>query len=340
MTATFDSARRTSALAAEASEHDGPGGRAGRMCPADYLYLPTVFDRPPEFTAEVLYVVGGLYGNLPALDCVERLAGAERATVIFNGDFHWFDADRDWFAEIEQRVARHRAIRGNVETEIARATDVGAGCGCAYPASVGEDVVRRSNEMLLDLRSTAQTLAGAAERMAAMPMHLAVEVGGLRVGIVHGDAAALAGWSFACDALERPATRAMLNAVRKASRIDLFASTHTCLAVLRDFRLPAGRLTIINNGAAGMPNFSGGRVGLVSRIATTPSPHRPLYGIVRDGIHIDAIALPYDNEAFLRRFLARWPAGTAANLSYFERITAGPGHTVAQAAPTPTTANA
>ena len=218
MTATFDSARRTSALAAKAAEHDGPGGRAGRMCPADYRYPHAVFDRPPEFATGVLYVVGGLYGNLPALDCVERLAGAERAMVIFNGDFHWFDADRDWFAEIEQRVARHRAIRGNVETEIARATDVGAGCGCAYPASVGEDVVRRSNEMLLDLRSTAQTLAGAAVRIAALPMHLVAEVGGLRVGIVHGDAAALAGWSFAYDALEKPAARAMLDAVREASR--------------------------------------------------------------------------------------------------------------------------
>jgi hypothetical protein len=340
VTVTLDPARRTGALAAEAAEHDGRDVRAGRMCPADYRYPPSVFDRAPDFAADVLYVVGGLYGNLPALDCVERLAGAERATVVFNGDFHWFDADRDWFAEIEQRVARHRAIRGNVETEIARATDIGAGCGCAYPASIGEDVVRRSNEMLLDLRSTAQTLAGAAERMAALPMHLVAEVGGLRVGIVHGDAAALAGWSFACEALERPAARAMLDAVREASRIDLFASTHTCVAALRDFGLQAGRLTVINNGAAGMPNFSGGRVGLISRIAAAPSPHPPLYGIEREGIHIDAIALPYDSEAFLRHFLARWPEGTAAHLSYFERITAGPDHTVARAAPAPATGNA
>jgi hypothetical protein len=337
---SFDPARLPRTLAMEVSPPGAPDERAGRMCPADYRYPPSVFDRAPDFAADALYVVGGLYGNLEALDCVEHLAGAERATVVFNGDFHWFDADRDWFAEIEQRVARHRAIRGNVETEIARATDVGAGCGCAYPASVGEDVVRRSNEILLDLRSTAQTLAGAAERMAELPMHLVAEVGGLRVGIVHGDAAALAGWSFAYDALERPAARAMLDAARKATRIDLFASTHTCLAALRDFGLQAGRLTVINNGAAGMPNFSGGRVGLVSRIAATPSPHRPLYGIVREDIHIDAIALPYDSAAFLRRFLARWPEGTAAHLSYFERITAGPDHTVARAAPAPATANA
>jgi hypothetical protein len=326
---------RAAAAPAAAGPHSAPDERAGRTCPADYRYAPSALDRTPEFAADVLYVVGGLYGNLAALDRVERLADSEAATVVFNGDLHWFDADRDWFAEVERRVARHRAIRGNVETEIARSNDVGAGCGCAYPASVGEAVVRRSNEIAIELRRTAQALGGAAERMAALPMHLVAEVGGLRVGIVHGDATSLAGWSFARDALERPAARTMLEAVRRAARIDLFASTHTCLAVLRDFQLRAGRLTIVNNGAAGMPNFSGGRFGLVSRIAATPSPHRPLYGIVRDGVHIDAIPLPYDSDAFLRRFLARWPKGSAAHTSYFQRITTGPDHSIARAAPAP-----
>ena len=329
MRAPLDPARP----AAAAGRRRGQDERAGRTCPADYRYAPSVLDRAPEFAAEVLYVVGGLYGNLPALDCVERLADSEGATLLFNGDFHWFDADRDWFAEIERRIARHRAIRGNVETEIARSNDIGAGCGCAYPASVADAVVRRSNEIAIALRRTTQTLAGAAERMAALPMHLVAEVGRLRVGIVHGDATSLAGWSFAHDALERPEARPMLDAVRRAAQIDLFASTHTCLAVLRDFQLPAGRLIIINNGAAGMPNFSGSRFGVVSRIAVAPSPQQPLYGIVRDGVYIDAIPLPYDGEAFLRRFLARWPQGSAAHASYFRRIATGPDHSIGQAAP-------
>ncbi len=325
--------RLSPVLAADPVAHDRRDQRAGRTCPADYRYTPSVFDRLPEFAADVLYVVGGLYGNLPALDCVERFADEEGATVVFNGDFHWFDADRDWFAEIERRVARHRAIRGNVETEIARTNDVGAGCGCAYPASVAEDVVRRSNEIAIELHRTAQAFPAAAERLAALPMHLVAEVGGLRVGIVHGDAVTLAGWSFAYDALDHPAARAMLDAERRAARIDVFASTHTCLPVLRDFQFGAGRLTIINNGAAGMPNFAGGRIGVISRIAATPSPRRPLYGLVREGIHIDAIPLPYDNDGFLRRFLARWPKGSTAHAAYFQRITVGPDHSLARAAP-------
>ncbi len=308
---------------------------AGRMCPADYRYPPSVFDRPAELTADVLYVVGGLYGNLAALDQVERLAAGERAaaTIVFNGDFHWFDAEPAWFAEIARRVARHRATRGNVESEIARGGDIGAGCGCAYPASVDEDVVRRSNEILADLRRTATADPGTAGRLNALPMHLVAEVGGLRIGIVHGDAHALAGWSFAHDALDDPAAPALLNAVYRAARVDVFASTHTCLAALRDFALPAGRLTVINNGAAGMPNFSGLRIGLISRIATTPSPHRPLYGIERDGVHIDAIPLAYDHDAFLGRFLARWPAGSAAHASYAGRIVSGPAYEIGQAKP-------
>jgi hypothetical protein len=162
-------------------------------------------------------------------------------------------------------------------------------------------------------------------------------IGGRRVGIVHGDATALAGWSFAHDALAKPSALAALDSVRRAAKIDVLASTHTCLAVLRDICLPAGRLTIVNNGAAGMPNFCAPRFGLVSRIATTPSPHPPLYGLVRDGVHIDAIPLHYDDQAFLARFLARWPEGSAAHASYFQRITAGPDYSVTQAMPQPAT---
>jgi hypothetical protein len=41
--------------------------RPGRRCPAAYGYSPRTLAREAEFGAEVLYVIGGLYGNLPAL---------------------------------------------------------------------------------------------------------------------------------------------------------------------------------------------------------------------------------------------------------------------------------
>jgi hypothetical protein len=278
-------------------------------------------------------MVGGLYGNLAAAQAVERLAAAERGevAVVYNGDFHWFDASDYWFDAVEQAVSPHRALRGNVETEIARPADIGAGCGCAYPASVGDDVVARSNQILRELRIVAARAPAACARLAGLPMHFVAEVGRLRIGIVHGDATSLAGWGFTHEVLGSPTAPDALADLRRRSRIDVFASTHTCLALLHDAMLPGGRLTVINNGAAGMPNFAGTHHGLISRIANTPSPHRPVYGLVRDGVHIDAIAVDYDHRVFLDRFLARWPAGSPAHLSYAHRIIEGPAYVIAQA---------
>ncbi len=305
---------------------------AGRVCPRDYTYPPTVFAREPDFAAETLYVVGGLYGNLAALETIELLATRERNAPVlaFNGDFHWFDAEAGWFAEVESAIAPYGALRGNVESEIARKGDIGAGCGCAYPASVDAQVVERSNIILRQLRPQASPHARA--RLGALPMHLVARVGDLRIGIVHGDAGALAGWRFAHDALDDPTNATWLADVRAASRVDIFASTHTCLAALRDFQLATGRLTVINNGAAGMPNFAGTRFGIVTRIATTPSPVATLYGLERDGLFIDALAVHYNEDAFLARFMARWPQGSAAYLSYFARIVEGPDYSLARAA--------
>lgn len=305
---------------------------AGRVCPSDYTYSPRVFTRAPDFSTETLYVVGGLYGNLAALAAIERLAAQERAppTIVFNGDFHWFDSEPAWFAAIERGVAPYRALRGNVETEIARAEDIGAGCGCAYPETVADTVVERSNEILAELR--AQTPPASRDRLRDLPMHLVASVGDLRVGIVHGDAQALAGWRFAPDYLDNPKRRAWLADARAGSRTDVFACTHTCVAALRDFALDDGRLTIINNGAAGMANFSGTRFGVISRVATSPSPRPALYGMQRDGVHIDALAVDYDQDAFLDRFLKRWPEGSPAHASYYRRIVDGPDYPITQAA--------
>ena len=159
-------------------------------------------------------------------------------------------------------------------------------------------------------------------------MHLVAAVGGLRVGIVHGDAVSLAGWRFAHDALDS-AGAAWLADVRARSR-STCSPRPTCLAALREFALP-DRLTVINNGAAGMANFRGSTCGLISRIATRPSPHATLYGIARDGVFIDAIAVEYDLAAFLARFDRRWPEGSPAHASYHRRIVAGPSYRIEQA---------
>jgi hypothetical protein len=299
---------------------------AGRICPVDYRYPPSAFAREAEFRADTAYVVGGLYGNRPALDTIERLVAKEpgEVSVVFNGDFHWFDATPERFEDIDRRVSEHRALRGNVETELARSGDIGAGCGCAYPDSVDNGTVERSNLILVRLRQCVDVLPGTRERLAHLPMMLTAYVGGLRIGIVHGDAESLSGWRFSIDALDLPTSRRWLEEVRSASRIDMFASSHTCLPALRDFSLDSGRLTVINNGTAGMPNFRGEHYGVLTRIGVRSSPHPTLYGIKRDGVFVEALPVPYDQRQWLREFVDDWPPGSPAYDSYYSRITDGP----------------
>lgn len=150
----------------------GAGNVAGRSCPASYGYGAGVFRRAPDFATDTLYVIGGLYGNPEALDAIEAMAALEGqgTTLAFNGDFHWFDADGAVFADINRRVLRHIALRGNVETELA-ADDAGFGCGCGYPDDVGDDEVERSNQILLRLRATAMRHPHERLLMGALPMH-------------------------------------------------------------------------------------------------------------------------------------------------------------------------
>ncbi len=321
---------------AAALRNDGAReAQPGRTCPVSYRYPPRVFDRAPELETETLYVVGGLYGNLEALAAVKALAAREPepVTLLFNGDFHWFDADRADFARVTAEVLEHPALRGNVETEIAN-DDSGAGCGCAYPSDVSDAEVGRSNEILATLRRTAAGIPGMRERLGALPMHLVARVGDARLGIVHGDAASLAGWGFARDRLDDAAHHRWIRSAFAEARVDIFASTHTCVPAFRAYEWEGARGVIANNGAAGMPNFRGTRHGLLTRIAMRAfaGPER-LYGLEAAGAHVEALRIDFDPERWLERFLAHWPAGSPAHDSYHRRIAEGPRFALEESAP-------
>lgn len=304
-------------------------GRAqpGRHCPRHYGYSPAVFARPTELEARSLYIVGGLYGNPFALEAVLAMARRESATLVFNGDFNWFNVDPAEFEGVNETVLQHVALRGNVETEIA-GEDAGAGCGCGYPEWVGDAEVERSNAILARLRETARGHPQLRERLAGLPMHLVAEIGGLRVGIAHGDAQSLAGWQFSQEALrERPERAQVLLA---GAGVDVFACTHTCLPVMQDFVTPRGTALVVNNGAAGMPNFCGTHFGLATRIAAEPCGEA-LYGTRLGALVVEAVPVHYDHEAWLARFDCVWPEGSPASLSYRKRIASGPAYEPDQA---------
>lgn len=311
----------------------------GRSCPLRYRYGATALASAPEVTADTLYVIGGLYGNRRALDAVETLARNEAgpARLCFNGDFHWFDTDDGAHAEINARVLAHDALQGNVEAEFGSPDDA-AGCGCAYPEDVDAGVVARSNLIHRQLKATAARQPARLAQIAALPMFRRYGVGPARVGVVHGDAESLAGWRFDVAALDAPAALPWLRQVFQQAQLDVFASTHTCLPALRTLRR-AGRsdAVVVNNGAAGMPNFRGELTGLCTRIATTPAPaavlHEQRLVSAAGEVFVALLTLAYDAPRWQAEFEAQWPPGSAAHQSYFERITRGPGYTPAQAGP-------
>jgi hypothetical protein len=307
------------------------GAAPGRSCPLHYRYGAHALRRSEaDLVTDTLYVAGGLYGNRCALDALERMVEADTgARVLFNGDFHWFDVDPAGFADVQRRVLAHAAIAGNVEAELADG-EGDAGCGCAYPDEVPDAVVERSNLIHARLSHTARHDPHWRGELAALDYWRCAQVGDARIGVVHGDAHALAGWSFDAPALHEPARRTAHEAAFTAAQCDVFASSHTCRSALARF---GEHRAVINNGAAGMPCFRGRLHGVVTRIALTPSPTGALYGLRIGALHVDALPIHYDITAWLDEFSAQWPAGSAAALNYLDRITGGPSWTLEDALP-------
>lgn len=316
---------------------------AGRVCPPSYRYNPSTFRRPPDGQANTIFVVGGLYGNLEALHALERLLDREAGAhgnpmVVFNGDFHWFDLDPRRFLAVHEAVMRMGTVvlRGNVETEL-QSVSSSAGCGCAYPADVSDAVVNCSNQILGNLKNTAmQVLSDGISDLASLPMHHVAQVADRRVGIVHGDAESLAGWSFSQSNLDSPEERTHLCEMLDAASVDVFASSHTCTPVVRKVQRATEMTIVANNGAAGMPNFLFTQFGVITRISATPCPpslqtsliHRTVLPRANGGceLYIEAHRLNYDALAFLSAFLRDWPPGSAAHQAYHTRLTQGPSN--------------
>ena len=322
----------------------------GRQCPLRYRYSPAIFRNEASLETETLYVIGGLYGNVEALRALQKMQREEerhgrKVTQVFNGDFHWFDIESADFREIGESVLEHTAITGNVEAELER----GAECGCNYPAYVDQTTVDQSNAILRRLQMTARNFPELLQRYAVLPMHLTVQVGAARIGILHGDPESLAGWKFSVENMEpldlklrrglgcaASADTTKISTVERyfeEAGVSAFACTHTCLPFAQDFAVNGKPRLVINNGAAGMPNFRGRREGLITRISAHDEiPADSLYGITLNGLRFDAIPVRYDPSAWLKRFLASWPPGSPAHASYFRRLSEGPDFEPRQAA--------
>ncbi|MGM0768185.1 MAG: hypothetical protein ACQEV6_09170 [Pseudomonadota bacterium] len=299
----------------------------GRSCPLAYRYDPGALGNQPEPVFEdVLYVIGGLYGNPFALDEIEDMARAEerqghRVKLVFNGDFNWFNASDALFRQINNRVLDHTVSLGNVDYELANPSP-GAGCGCAYPAFVDQGVVERSNRMMERLQATAGEHPDILKRLSLLPRYRCLIFGGLKVLVLHGDPESLAGWGLAHESFAA-GNEAALAGWFGATDADLMVSTHTCLPVLWQGLVGGRSRMVANNGSAGMGNLSSDPRGLITRIGFTSPVAEPVAGIESRGLKVTLMPVAFDFQGWMQEFDRLWRPGSAAAVSYRDRLLTG-----------------
>jgi hypothetical protein len=120
----------------------------GRSCPLAYQYQPEALAQPTRWRPTPSTSRAACTATRPpSRPCSSGppTNPVGPATIVFNGDFHWLDIDPGDFQAISEAVLAHHTTKGNVEAELAsQGSDEDAGCGCAYPDYIGDDVVDRS----------------------------------------------------------------------------------------------------------------------------------------------------------------------------------------------------
>ncbi len=310
-------------------------------CPLHYRTTPEALRSGTALVAHTAYIAGGLYGNPFALRELLRMRDAEAAAsghevaLVFNGDFHWLDCDPAAFSEINDAVLNHIGTTGNIELELANPSP-GAGCGCNYPDTVPAERIALSNQVMERLADTAAGFPVMTNRLAALPLHIVLEIGDHRIAVVHGDPESVAGWNFAIEAMpaaddEGPHAQRIADWFRRAN-VDVFACSHTSTPFMQDFIVDGRRKVIVNNGSAGMPNFAGRTEGVITRLSLSPhASEQALYGTAVDGLTIEALPVRYDHAQWSTEFRRLWPAGSSADRLYSQRLLRGPDFPVAAA---------
>lgn len=286
-------------------------------CSIDYFLSKDWARHPKPVDEEVIYIIGGLYGNIFSVETFNRMAREEASAplMIFNGDMHWFDVEYDDFMKVENNTHGIKLL-GNVEFELPTSPEK-ADCGCNYPPDVDEGTVARSNVIHSSMK---KNMMGTAilEELAAREKAMAISAMGLTIAITHGDEKSMSGWDCARDALQKDGRRNELSAWLKENHIDILATTHTCLPAIT----AVDNSVVSNNSSAGMANVRGKTYGLITRIAKTPHSKAVATKRVKD-VYVELVKVEFPMEPFVEHFDQCWPEGSPASVSHRDRIVEG-----------------
>lgn len=286
-------------------------------CSIDYFLSKDWARHPKIVDEEVIYIIGGLYGNIFSVETFNRMAKEEANTplMIFNGDMHWFDVEYDDFMKVENNTHGIKLL-GNVEFELPTSPEK-ADCGCNYPPDVDEGTVARSNVIHSSMKKNLKEKEILKE-LEQREKTAAITAMGVRIAITHGDEKSMSGWECARDALQKEERREELDIWLRENQIDILATTHTCLPAITAI----GNSVVSNNGSTGMANVRGKTYGLITRIAKSPHPKAVATKRVKD-VYVELVKVEFPIEKFVEFFDNRWPEGSPASVSYRDRIVEG-----------------
>ncbi|WP_028331073.1 hypothetical protein [Brachyspira alvinipulli] len=286
-------------------------------CPSDYYLSKSSFQNSLFIESPVIYIIGGLYGNIESLKEINNMTKAEKdVLLVFNGDMHWFDIRAEDFQAVEDMSENSQKLLGNVERELFREGNMG--CGCSYPSYVSDDIVNRSNIIHEKLKKVMDYLPQYKNILSKRNKDIVLEMMGQRIAVTHGDEKSLSGWECSAEYLEKEERQEELENWFIENNINILASTHTCFPAA--VKLKNG--IVINNGAAGMPNFKGKIYGLITRISSFINKNA-IYRDKINNLYAEAVPVIYDNDKFLKWFDDVWPLESEASLSYRDRIVNG-----------------
>lgn len=272
-------------------------------CPLTYRLGAARFRSCPTIPAHTVFTVGGLYGNPHALSAVLARAAREQtpSVVVFNGDFNFFNAEPDWWSEMNaiirhggrdqnRGMVRLLATQGNVEVEASAATSQGV-CGCGYPSYVAAGVVGRSDEIVEQLRAAAHHPSADASILPwlrSLPPALSVDVtacapaeppkqsSSARIAILHGDPDSLSGWGLSAEAVDADVSNTSACGVGHADGVALAARATRADHVVQQVRRRLVRRGRGRDGEGGVPRgrvISEGSYRMAAERAVAPESY-------------------------------------------------------------------
>jgi predicted phosphodiesterase len=232
-------------------------------------------------------IFGDIHANLPALDAVlAEMDSRGHSNRYCLGDLVGYGTfANEVVAAIRER--RIPTLMGNYDQGVGNDSD---DCGCAYKDPLSEALGKRSIAW-----SNSHTTADNKAFLRALPAHIPLQLGELRVMLVHGSPRRVNEYLFE----DRPDTS--LERLLDMVEADVMVCGHTHLPYQRV--LPSGR-HVVNAGSVGKPKDGDPRACYVVLEAAGPALNvtfvRVPYDVERAAQAIEASEMPHEYAGMLR----------------------------------------